>query len=114
MMGVMRSDGEEVPGSGWAGNFIGTLRGLLDRPLASYYLLLSSVGLLVFIGLVMVFSVTSVDNYATTGSPFTSIAKQALFAVVGLLAFWVCQRLPAMTFRALAVPLLLSAFVLMG
>jgi hypothetical protein len=77
MMGVMRSDGEEVANSGWAGNFVGTLRGLLDRPLASYYLLLSSVGLLVFIGLVMVFSVTSVDNFATTGSPFTSIVKQA-------------------------------------
>ncbi|HTJ38577.1 MAG TPA: putative peptidoglycan glycosyltransferase FtsW [Dactylosporangium sp.] len=109
----MRSDGEEVPSSGWASNFVGTLRGLLDRPLASYYLLLSSVGLLVFIGLVMVFSVTSVDNYATTGSPFTSIAKQALFAVVGLLAFWVCQRLPVRTFRAVANPLLLAAFVLM-
>jgi cell division protein FtsW len=113
MMGAMRGDGEEVADSGWAGNFVGTLRGLLDRPLASYYLLLSSVGLLVFIGLVMVFSVTSIDNYATTGSPFTSIAKQALSAVVGLLAFWVCQRLPVRTFRAVAIPLLLSAFLLM-
>ncbi|MEV8516637.1 putative peptidoglycan glycosyltransferase FtsW [Dactylosporangium sp. NPDC051484] len=110
----MRSDGEEVPDSGWAGNFVGTLRGLLDRPLASYYLLLSSVGLLVFIGLVMVFSVTSVDNYATTGSPFTSIAKQGLWAVIGLLAFWVCQRLPVRTFRALAIPLLLASFLLMS
>src|SRR3954469_25215568 len=110
----MRSDGEEVPNdSGWLGNLIGSLRGLLDRPLASYYLLLSSVGLLVFIGLVMVFSVTSVDSYATTGSPFTSIAKQAISAVVGLLAFWVCQRLPARTFRAVAIPMLLGAFVLM-
>ncbi|MFG2042631.1 FtsW/RodA/SpoVE family cell cycle protein [Dactylosporangium sp. NPDC048998] len=110
----MRSDGEEVPNSGWAGNFVGTLRGLLDRPLASYYLLLSSVGLLVFIGLVMVFSVTSVGNYAKTGSPFTSIATQALSAVVGLLAFWVCQRLPVRTFRALAIPLMLASFVLMS
>jgi cell division protein FtsW len=110
----MRSDGEEVPNdSGWLGNLIGSLRGLLDRPLASYYLLLSSVGLLVFIGLVMVFSVTSVDSYATTGSPFTSIAKQAISAVVGLLAFWVCQRLPARTFRAVAIPMLLGAFLLM-
>src|SRR5258705_5172290 len=111
MMGAMRSDGEEVPNDGWAPGWIGTLRGLLDRPLASYYLLLSSVGLLVFIGLVMVFSVTSVDSFATTGSPFTSIAKQAISAVVGLLAFWVCQRLPARTFRAMAIPLLLAAFV---
>src|SRR3954453_16874155 len=104
MMGAMR-DGEEAPsaasgtaGSGWAGNLVGPLRGLLDRPLASYYLLLASVGLLVFIGLVMVFSGTSIDNYATTGSQFTSIAKQALFAVGGLVAFWVAQRLPVRTF----------------
>ncbi|WP_426506495.1 FtsW/RodA/SpoVE family cell cycle protein [Dactylosporangium sp. McL0621] len=111
----MRSDGEEVPNDGgWLGNLVGSLRGLLDRPLASYYLLLSSVGLLVFIGLVMVFSVTSVDSFATTGSPFTSIAKQALFAVVGLIAFWVCQRLPVRTFRAVAIPALLATFVLMS
>ncbi|WP_432829381.1 FtsW/RodA/SpoVE family cell cycle protein [Dactylosporangium sp. CA-092794] len=110
---MMRSDGEEVAGSGWVGNFVGTLRGLLDRPLASYYLLLSSVGLLVFIGLVMVFSVTSVGSYATTGSPFTQIAKQTASAVVGLIVFWVCQRLPVRTFRAVAIPLLLSAFTLM-
>jgi cell division protein FtsW len=115
----MRSDGEEVPtdnpaDNGWLGNLVGSLRGLLDRPLASYYLLLSSVGLLVFIGLVMVFSVTSVNNYATTGSPFTSIAKQALFAMVGLGAFWVCQRLPVRTFRAVAIPMLIITVVLMS
>ncbi|WP_432977133.1 FtsW/RodA/SpoVE family cell cycle protein [Dactylosporangium sp. CA-233914] len=111
----MRSDGEEVPGDGgWLGNLVGSLRGLLDRPLASYYLLLSSVGLLVFIGLVMVFSVTSAGSYAATGSPFTSIAKQTASAVVGLGAFWVCQRLPVRTFRAVAIPLLLAAFALMS
>jgi cell division protein FtsW len=115
MMGAMRSDGEEVPNDGgWLGNLVGSLRGLLDRPLASYYLLLSSVGLLVFIGLVMVFSVTSVGSYAATGSPFTSIAKQTISAVVGLVAFWVCQRLPVRTFRAVAIPSLVAAFVLMA
>ncbi|MFI5914991.1 FtsW/RodA/SpoVE family cell cycle protein [Dactylosporangium sp. NPDC051541] len=111
----MRSDGEEVPtDSGWLGNLVGSLRGLLDRPLASYYLLLSSVGLLVFIGLVMVFSVTSVNNFATTGSPFTSIVKQVLFALIGLAAFWVCQRLPVRTFRAVAIPMLIATVVLMS
>src|ERR1700755_931974 len=127
MMGAMRNDGEEVPNStglttgvttgvtadGWSTGWLATLRGILDRPLASYYLLRAGVGLLVFIGLVMVFSVTSIDNYATTGSPFTSIVKQVLSAVVGLVAFWVCQRLPVRTFRAVAVPLLASAFGLM-
>ncbi|GAA2609321.1 hypothetical protein GCM10010399_45170 [Dactylosporangium fulvum] len=112
----MRGEGDQetATGGGWPTAWLDTLRGLLDRPLASYYLLLSSVGLLVFIGLVMVFSVTSIDNYATTGSPFTSIAKQILSAVVGLIAFWVCQRLPVRTFRAVAAPLMIGAFVLMG
>ncbi|GAA3296130.1 MULTISPECIES: FtsW/RodA/SpoVE family cell cycle protein [Dactylosporangium] len=118
----MRSDGEEVPDEvswldrndgGWLGNLVGSLRGLLDRPLASYYLLLSSVGLLVFIGLVMVFSVTSVDDFAKKGSAFNSIAKQAAFAMVGLAAFWICQRLPVRTFRAVAIPMLITTTVLM-
>ena len=48
------------------------LRGLLARPLASYYLLLSSSGLLLVIGLTMVFSATSVEAYATNGNAFTA------------------------------------------
>ncbi len=89
------------------------LRGILDRPLASYYLLLSSVGLLVLIGLVMVFSVTSLDAYAQTGNPFTSIVRQLFSAIVGLGAFWLFQRLPARTFQVLSKPLIFFAFLLM-
>jgi cell division protein FtsW len=88
----------------------GLLHGLLARPLASYHLLLASAGLLLVIGLTMVFSATSVDAYATDGNAFTSVAEQATYALVGLGAFWVCQRLPARTYRALSVPLLLLAF----
>ncbi|MFI6757803.1 FtsW/RodA/SpoVE family cell cycle protein [Micromonospora sp. NPDC050417] len=82
------------------------LRGLLDRPLASYYVLLSSAGLLLVIGLTMVFSATSVTEYANGGNAFGALTKQALFAVIGLVAFWACQRLPARTFRALGRPVL--------
>src|ERR1041385_2724763 len=89
------------------------LRGILDRPLASYYLLLSTVTLLVLIGLVMVFSVTSVDAYVVTGSAFTQILRQLMWAAIGLVAFWLCQRLPARTFRVLAGPSMIAAFVLM-
>ncbi|HEY8472739.1 MAG TPA: putative peptidoglycan glycosyltransferase FtsW [Natronosporangium sp.] len=92
----------------------GLLHGLLARPLASYHLLLASAGLLLAIGLMMVFSATSVNSYATEGSAFTRIAEQATYALFGLLAFWVCQRLPARTFRALGLPLLLLAFLLQG
>lgn len=91
---------------------VALLRGLLARPLASYYLLLASAGLLLVIGLTMVFSATSVDAYATDGNAFSAIAEQASYAVVGLVAFWVCQRLPARTFHALALPLLMAAFAL--
>jgi cell division protein FtsW len=89
-----------------AAGALSVLRGLLDRPLASYYLLISSAGLLLVIGLAMVFSATSVQAYESTGNAFAAIAKQTLFAVVGLVAFWVFQRLPARTVRALALPLL--------
>ncbi|WP_433394265.1 FtsW/RodA/SpoVE family cell cycle protein [Micromonospora sp. KLBMP9576] len=85
------------------------LRGLLERPMASYYLLLSSAGLLLLIGLTMVFSATSVRDYATNGNASTSLVKQAIFAVIGIVAFWACQRLPATTYRALGRPLLFTA-----
>jgi cell division protein FtsW len=90
------------------------LRGLLARPLTSYHLLLACSGLLVVIGLAMVFSATSVHAYATDGNAFAAIAEQATYAVVGLGAFWFCQRLPARTFRAVGLPLLLTAFCLQG
>jgi len=90
------------------------LRGLLQRPLASYHLLLASAGLLLVVGLTMVFSATSVQAYAAAGNAFAAIAEQATYALVGLVAFWICQRLPARTFRALSGPLLLVAFVMQG
>ncbi|GAA2359669.1 putative peptidoglycan glycosyltransferase FtsW [Dactylosporangium salmoneum] len=79
-----------------------TLGGLLQRPLASYHLLLSCSGLLLVVGLVMVFSATSVDALGRTGSPYPPVMQQGAAALVGLGAFWWCQRLPASTYRALA------------
>lgn len=90
------------------------LRGLLARPLASYYLLIASAGLLLLIGLTMVFSATSVEAFVTNGNAFTSIEKQAVSAGIGLFAFWICQRLPVRTYRALARPALLISFLLIS
>src|SRR4029453_9260769 len=83
-----------------------------DRPLASYYLLVSSTALLLIIGLAMVYSATSVEQYAARGSQLVSIEKKAILAGVGVLAFWLCQRLPVRTYRALSRPGLILAFVL--
>jgi cell division protein FtsW len=77
------------------------VHGMLARPLSSYYLLVSSSGLLLLIGLTMVFSATSVEAYADHGNAFAAIGNQAVYALLGLLGFWVCQRLPARTLRAL-------------
>jgi cell division protein FtsW len=88
------------------------VHGLLARPLSSYYLLISSSGLLLLIGLTMVFSATSVKAYAENGSAFSAVANQALYALLGLVAFWICQRLPAMTLRYIGKYILGSASVL--
>jgi cell division protein FtsW len=93
---------------------LAALRGLLDRPLASYYLLLSSAGLLLVIGLVMVFSATSVQSYAADGNAYASVSRQGLFALLGLGAFWFFQRLPARTYRALGAPLLVLSIALLS
>ncbi|WP_246497869.1 putative lipid II flippase FtsW [Natronoglycomyces albus] len=84
----------------------------MARPLASYYLLLSAVGLLLCIGLVMVFSATMVESYAREGNAFAVIVQQATWAAIGLVAFWVAQRLPVRTYRSLARPMLVLSLVL--
>ncbi len=89
------------------------VHGMLARPLSSYYLLLASSGLLLLIGLTMVFSATSVKAYAEDGNAFSAIANQAVFALLGLFAFWVCQRLPARTLRDLGKFVLGAAIVML-
>jgi cell division protein FtsW len=88
---------------------LAAVRGVLARPLASYYLLLASAGMLLILGLVMVFSATSVEGYAEHRDAYGSVIRQAIFAAVGLVAFWAFQRLPARTYRALGLPLLVTS-----
>jgi cell division protein FtsW len=115
MSGRSGQVGEVRPGSArlLLDGTVALVRNLLTRPLASYYLLLASSGLLLIIGLVMVFSATSVEQFVASGSAFTSIEKQGFSALIGLAAFWVCQRLPVRTYRALAKPGLILAFALL-
>ncbi|WIM98136.1 putative peptidoglycan glycosyltransferase FtsW [Actinoplanes oblitus] len=89
------------------------VHGLLARPLSSYYLLIASAGMLLLIGLTMVFSATSVRAYAANGNAFSDITSQAVFALLGLVAFWVCQRLPAITLRTLGKYVLGTAILLL-
>jgi cell division protein FtsW len=107
------------PVSGGAGRRWGlgdpfaALHGLLARPLASYYLLVSSAGLLLAVGLVMVYSATSVSSYELNdGNPFASGTQQLVWAGLGLVGFWVAQRLPVRTYRRLGLPLLVLCLLL--
>ncbi len=92
--------------------WLAVLRGLLDRPLASYYLLLASSGLLLVIGLAMVFSATNVRAHVD-GNSYSVIVQQVGAAVIGLAAFWICQRLPRRTFRALAPVAVIITLILL-
>src|SRR3712207_5567605 len=78
----------------------------LDRPLTSYYLVLTSSLLLVGLGLVMVLSASSVESYRASGSVFSVVQKQAIWVAVGLPLMWATSLMPASVFRRLAFPAL--------
>jgi cell division protein FtsW len=115
MIAVMGEDRtEQVSRPSLSRQLLPAVHGLLARPLSSYYLLLASSGLLLLIGLTMVFSATSVQAYAEHGNAFTAIRNQSVFALLGLFGFWVCQRLPARTLRTLGKYVLGVAVALLG
>ncbi|MEP6697127.1 MAG: FtsW/RodA/SpoVE family cell cycle protein, partial [Pseudonocardiales bacterium] len=91
----------------------GAGRRWLDRPLASYYLLLGSAGLLLLLGLVMVLSASSVKSYVSTGTPYDIFRRQLVWVAVGLPALWLGLRLRVRTHRMLAYPMLLISMGLM-
>ena len=86
---------------------------LLQRPLASYHLLLTSTLLLLVLGLVMVFSASFVRSYASTGSAYATGMKQATFICLGLPMMLVAARMPIRVFRAAAYPVLGVVVVLL-
>jgi cell division protein FtsW len=81
----------------------------LDRPLTSYYLLLSCTGLLLAIGLVMVLSVSSASQLDSGASAYSVFAYQSLGAAAGVAIMWLLSRMPPALFRALARPLFVAA-----
>ncbi len=84
--------------------------------------LFGTVILLVLFGLVMIFSASAVMARATTSSPYTFVAKQAVFAAGGVLALFVLMRVdyrkynnPKVIFTLMAATgLLLTAVFFLG
>jgi cell division protein FtsW len=90
------------------------LREAVDKPLASYYLLLGASALLLTIGLIMVLSASSVHAYTTYDDSYAVVKRQLMWVALGVPAAWVASRIPVRHVRRLAYPGFLVALVLLG
>ena len=78
----------------------------LDRPLASYQLVLGCTVLLLGIGLIMVLSASSVFALTNYGNSFAIVLRQIIFAVLGIIGAVIAARMPIAVLRKLIRPFL--------
>ena len=69
-------------------------RRTLERPLASYQLVLGSTALLLGLGLIMVLSASSVYALRNYGNSFAIVERQLIFAVLGVIGAVIAARIP--------------------
>jgi hypothetical protein len=100
--------------SGHAGSWFASFRHTLDRPLTSYYLLLTASTLLLAIGLMEVLSASSVDGFVKHGNSYYWFFRQLTWVFLALPVAFVATRLPHKALRAFAWPALLLAVVLLA
>ncbi len=85
------------------------LTALLNRPLASYYLVLGCTLLLLIVGLMMVLSAGTAYDLDQGYPAYSMFIKQVLGAAGGLALMWLAAKSPPRLFRAFAYPLMLAA-----
>lgn len=83
----------------------------MKHPLADYGFLLGAVMLLIVVGLIMVLSASTVFSFRSTGSSYTLFIRQAMFAVLGIIAMFVLSRMPINFFRRMATPALIASVI---
>ncbi|GAB3912128.1 hypothetical protein GCM10027613_01300 [Microlunatus endophyticus] len=89
------------------------LRVMLNKPLASFHLVLGSAGMLVALGLMMVLSSSSVYAYQYEGDAYYYLKRQAVFLGVGLIGAYVVTRLSRSLLRVVGwIALFVSAGML--
>ena len=76
--------------------------------------LLAAVISLCAIGVVMVYSASSVRAYLTTANPGSQGIQQAIFAVVGLGAMFVASRIDVQLLRRVAIPIYMVTLLLLA
>jgi cell division protein FtsW len=88
--------------------------GKLESPITTYYLLLGATGVLVVIGLIMVFSASSVESLLADQAAYTIFVRQLAFAVVGGIIAAVASRLDVRWWKRLAFPVLILSIALLA
>ncbi len=86
---------------------------LLNHPLSTYYLLLGTTLLLLVLGLIMVLSASSIESFRVFGSAYTLAQRQALFAILGVVAMLFAARTSVQFWRGFAWVLFALAFGLL-
>ncbi|WP_323101563.1 putative lipid II flippase FtsW [Intrasporangium sp. YIM S08009] len=86
----------------------------LESPLTTYYLILGATTTLVVIGLIMVFSASSVEQLLADKASYTVFARQLMFAVLGAVAAAVASRLDVKKWKRLAIPALVVSVLLLA
>jgi len=86
---------------------------LLNHPLSTYYLLLGTTLLLLVLGLIMVLSASSIESFRVHGSAYTLAQRQAMFAVLGVVAMVFASRTSVQFWRGASWFLMGLAFVLL-
>ena len=74
----------------------------LDRPLASFHLLMAVFVLMLGFGLTMVLSSSAATAFRNDDSAFAVFVNQATFAVLGLVAFFFTMRMPLRLMRSVS------------
>jgi cell division protein FtsW len=82
-------------------------------PPTAYYVIAVVVAAFVMLGLVMVLSASSIQQFHRGQSPWRIFNKQAVWAVLGLVALLVCARLPHRVWRRLVLLMLVGGFGMM-
>ena len=97
-----------------ATSWTASIKAALDRPLTSYYLLVSASALLLTIGLIMVLSASSVYAFKQTGNSYSTAERQLMWVLIGIPCAWIASRLPERFIRRLAWPGYIMAVVLLA
>jgi cell division protein FtsW len=91
---------------------LGAIRQVLQRPLASYQLIIGVTAILLGIGLVMVLSASSVVARVNQDNAFAIVIRQGIFAILGVIGLLIAVKMPLSLMRKFIAPLLIVSVLL--